>query len=103
MVIDLQGLKEIINIVLEKYLNNNGLSVETDKDNYWYIDVDEGFNFTQSPKADEICVGSLEDDYNSLIKLLNGQREANILDLERISNLLNVILYETEHSKEKWL
>jgi len=101
MNINIRELKEIMNSVLEKCILNNGEIIQTEEDNFWYIDLDDGTNFVQEP--DNLCVGSLNDDYKSLEVLLKNERNINILDLDRIANVIKFISLEIGRSTDKHL
>jgi len=96
VIIEVQELKEIIEIVLQKYISNYGKSLKTDNDYYWFINPDNGYNFKEVPNDEEFLVGSLVDDYTSLKQLLDEKGEVSIIDLDRISSILTVISYEIE-------
>ncbi len=78
---------------------NNGKYLETEEDNFLFIDMEIGLDLKNKPSS--FCVGSLEDDYMSLGEISNGKREVNILDLDRISNMFEIILFEIEKGKIK--
>ena len=99
MKIDVSVLKEVVNIVLNRYIDNNGKWLETEQDNFWFIDMEQAVNLKKEPSS--LCVGSLEEDYIALQEILANQRIANILDLDRISDLLKIISLEVENSKDK--
>lgn len=101
MNINVANLKKIVNLVLEEYISNNGSIIETEEDNFWYIDTADALEFSRSP--DNICVGSLIDDYESLEKLLSEGRGVNILDLDRIANVIKFISLEIERDGNKYL
>lgn len=47
-----------------------------------------------------MCVGSLEDDYGSLMEILSLNRKVNILDMDRIANIFKILSYEIEKQKD---
>lgn len=101
MKIDINNFKKVVNTILEKCILNNGAVLEIKEDNFWYIDTADGIDFTQKP--DNICVGSLIDDYKSLESLFLANRDVNILDLDRVANIIKFISLEIERDGSKHL
>lgn len=101
MKINVLKLKNIVNDVCNKFIENNGNYIETEHDNFWYVDMEQALDFQKKP--DSLCVGSLEDDYVALEEILNEKRTINILDLDRISDIFEIISYEVEKSKDKMM
>ena len=93
-------MKKIVNLVLEKYIENNGEIVDTEFDYFWNVLSEDALNFQQEPQ--ELAVDSFVDDYTALKEILTG-REINILDLERISNIFRLISIETVKSADKFI
>lgn len=50
-----------------------------------------------------MAVGSLEDDYLNLERIVTEADSVNILDLERIANIFRRISFEVENSKNKFI
>lgn len=71
--------------------------IETDVDYFMNIDISDAINFKE--KNPNICVESINDDYEAIIEISNNKRKINVLDLERIANVIRVIAYEIENSK----
>lgn len=101
MVIDVLKFKSIVEKVCKKYIDRNGQYLDTAQDCFWYVDMSEAVDFSKSPES--LCVGSLKDDYSTLEKVLDEEREINILDLDRISDLFKLISFEIENRKDKML
>ena len=101
MIIDILELQNVVQEICKKYIENNGRYLETEEDNFWFIDMEMGLDLKNTPSS--LCVGSLEDDYMSLVEISNGKREVNILDLDRISNIFKLISFEIEKRKDKML
>jgi hypothetical protein len=73
----------------------NDINIETD--NYWLVDWDDIEDFNSDSL--ELGVGSFYDDWNHLQKVLLGEYELNVLDLQRLSTLLNILgktIYQSE-------
>ena len=101
MRLDISRLKDIAMAICDKYMENNGKYLETEKDNFWFIEMEQAIDLQKEP--DSWCVGSLEDDYFDLEEIVLKGREVNILDLDRFSNLFKLLSYEIEKSKDKIL
>lgn len=101
MNINIVDFKKIVNFVLDKCILSNGFEIETEEDNFWFIDTADGIDFSQNPN--NICVGSLIDDYKSLQTLISGERDVNILDLDRVANVIKFISLEIERDDNKHL
>ncbi len=99
MEIDISILQRLTNLICENYIERNGQFININIDYFWNIDLKQAVKLSDIP--DKFEVDSLEDDYNSLIRLLSCNREVNILDIDRISNIFKAISYETEMQKDK--
>lgn len=99
MKIKVSQIQDIVMAICNKYIENNGENLETEQDNFWFIDMEQAINLKREP--DSWYVGSLEDDYICLEEIISKKRDVNILDLDRISNLFRLLSYEIEKSKEK--
>jgi hypothetical protein len=101
MTINIRELKVIVEKVLEKCISNNGEMLNTEEDKFWYIDTPDGIDFSKVP--DNLFVGSLVDDYINLEAIIKEGRNVDILDLERISNVIKFISFEIDRSPDKFL
>ena len=54
--------------ICDKYMENNGKYLETEKDNFWFIEMEQAIDLQKEP--DSWCVGSLEDDYFDLEEIV---------------------------------
>ena len=84
----LSDLDEIIKIIVSKTKIDN---LDINKDYYWNIDPESKFNPNKDP---ELNIGSLSDDLEYLNLILQKKHDPNILDFERLGNLL---IYIGEH------
>lgn len=100
MKIDIVTLRRIIDQACDRYCDINGRYLETEIDYFWYIEMEEGIDFQKEPR---VFVASLDDDYTSLEQIEKDNREVNIVDLDRISNIFKAISYEIEHQNDKFL
>ena len=91
-------MQKIVDLVCEKYIENNGEIINTEFDYFWNILSEDALNFQQEPQ--ELAVDSFVDDYIALKEILMG-REINILDLERIANIFRLISIKTDKSADK--
>lgn len=98
MTINISELQKIIYDVMKQYMEFNSEEINTNEDNYWFIDMEDALDFTNQPTS--MCVGSLEDDYGSLMEILSLNRKANILDMDRIANIFKILSYEIEKQKD---
>ena len=90
---------ELICKSLIQKLKNHGIEyVDIDTDYYWIVTTDEWDDFTSSP--DEISVGSLIDDWESLKKILEQQNIVTFVDYERFANILRAVAEAITSSKE---
>ncbi|MDB2038653.1 hypothetical protein PM001_21430 [[Clostridium] symbiosum] len=101
MKIKVSEIQNIAMAICIKYIENNGEYLETEQDNYWFVDMEQAIDLKKEP--DSWCVGSLEDDYLCLEEIISQKRDVSILDFDRISNLFRLISYEIEKSKKKML
>ncbi len=99
MKLDISKFKDIVEAICDKYIENNGKYLETEQNNFWFVNLEQAIDFKKEP--DSWCVGSLEDDYFCLEEIILKRREVNILDLDRISNMFKLLSYEIENSKDK--
>lgn len=100
-IIDLEKLGKIAGIICKKLAQNNGRYLDTDKDYFWFIDMEAGLNLKKEP--DFLSVGSLADDYLNLERRETEDDSVSILDLERIANIFRLISFEVESSKDKFI
>lgn len=99
MIIDVNELGTALNELINKCYKSNIRFIDTTEDNFWYIDTEESFDLEQEPQ--ELCVGSICEDYEELTKLTRKLREPNILDFERCANILKVLGESINKSKDK--
>lgn len=86
MKVELQKLKQLCNLLIDRAQESGFQEIEIDVDNYWIIVSDDRENFsTNSPN---ICVGSLIDDIESLQKILDGTNQPTPVDFDRLASLL---------------
>lgn len=101
MIIDLEKLGEAAEIICKKLIQNNGRYLDTDKDYFWLIDMEAALDLKKEP--DSLAVGSLEDDYLNLERIVTEADSVNILDLERIASIFRLVSFEVENSKNKFI
>lgn len=99
--IDLEKLGKSAEIICKKLVQNNGRYLDTEKDYFWFIDMEAGLDLKKEP--DFLSVGSLADDYLNLERLETEDDNVSILDLERIANLFRLISFEVENDKNKFI
>ena len=84
MKIKLEELDLLLRMLIKKAAKVNISDFELEQDYYWNIDSDLKYNMNVDP---ELNVGSLFDDWRSLIKAKENNEFTN-LDFERLGNLL---------------
>jgi hypothetical protein len=80
---------------------NQGISKVELNDYYWLVAADERENVT-SPEKPSLVVGSLVDDWESILKMINGQYPPTIVDFERLGNILIAIGEAIHHSQKPY-
>jgi hypothetical protein len=92
----IDDLEVVLKKLLQKAKNSNINEVEISHDYYWNIDLSIKYEIDKNPDLD---VGSLKDDIESLNKLIKNSKNPDILDFERLGN---VLIYISEYiSKSK--
>ena len=90
-------LKEIFNRIVEK-LEREGIdNVNIDEDYYWIILSGEWTDFDSNPSP---AVGSLIDDWESLLRCLNGNAPFTYVDFDRTASILRAVSEKVNPSKE---
>ncbi|MFF2450764.1 hypothetical protein ACFVSW_27430 [Neobacillus sp. NPDC058068] len=97
MKIKTKEIEQLVLMLLNKLKEKDISEVTIDTDYYWSVDWNDIENFKS--ESLEFGVGSFCDDWNHLQKILSGEFELNVLDLQRLSTLLN-ILGKTIHESE---
>lgn len=99
MRLDIGLLREIVNTTFQKYIDDNGIYIDTEVDYFWNIDMIQAVNFKQLPQS--LKVESLDDDYEELMSIIKSKRNVNIIDFDRLANVFKVISYEIENQPDK--
>lgn len=89
MKIALNQLKELCEIILGKIENLGLEEVGIDVDFYWNVSFEEAYNF--AVERPEIMVGSLIDDWEWLLKVLNKKNPVTTVDFERLGNVIEIL------------
>lgn len=101
MKIDINLLKEVTLLVLQRYIDFNGTCLNTEVDYFWDIDMDSAVNFQSLPIEKAFLVQSLEDDYKCLEEVAKSIREISIIDLDRLADIFKAISYEIDKSENR--
>lgn len=101
MKININVLRQSIDVVLHRLENLNGETIEINKDYYWQLDSDVIFDLSQQPSAKQ-C-GSLSDDWNELVKLSENPARCNIADIERIAGIMTALSHEISNYENKFM
>lgn len=86
MKVKLNELKYSCDILINKAKDSGFDEIEIDSDNYWLISSDEREEF--SSDTPNLCVGSINDDIESLKNILEGINPPTPVDFDRLANLL---------------
>lgn len=98
MEIKLDDVKTMVDILVNK-AKDQGISVIKLNDYYWSFPADERENMTEKDPPSPV-VGSLVDDWESIMKVINGINPPSIIDFERIGNIL-ISVGESIHKSDK--
>ncbi len=86
MVLNVNELKQMCEMLMNKAIEAGFKEVKLDKEYYWIIASDDRENFdVESPN---VCVGSLVDDLSEMKKVLNGEQQPTVLDFDRLASVL---------------
>ncbi len=89
MIITVDKLRVLFEKLMNKMEDNGIYSLEiNDVDYYWIVLSSEWTNFQSEVKP---AVGSLEDDWENLQKVLSGEEIPTYVDFERIAAILRAI------------
>ncbi|MDM1022264.1 hypothetical protein QSV37_18550 [Acinetobacter sp. VNK23] len=102
--IDIQELKEIINLILDSVMQKQGQFIDTNDDNYyWVLNINQIFNMNIEIDLQSLEVGSLIDDVEFL-KACKDNQIFNSAVFTHITPLLSYLLLREirrlDHSKE---
>lgn len=86
MEIKLDDLKTVVDLLINKAKKRGIMTVEL-RDYYWSVPADERENITEN-LAPSLVVGSLVDDWEGIVKVINGINPPTIVDFERVGNIL---------------
>lgn len=86
MEIKLDDLKTVVDLLINKAKKRGIMTVEL-RDYYWSVPADERENITEN-SAPSLVVGSLVDDWEGIVKVINGINPPTIVDFERVGNIL---------------
>jgi hypothetical protein len=85
MIIEMEKLRYLCEILIKKTEYLGIQEIQLDTDNYWIITSDNREDFsTNSP---EVSVGSLQDDWEQLVKILSGEHPPTPVDFDRIASI----------------
>lgn len=91
---------EIIENVLNEFFKilkkNNIRMIETDIDYFWNIDISDAIKFEE--KEPTIVVESICEGYTEVCNVNTKKRNLNVLDIEKLANIIRILAYEIEKS-----
>ena len=85
MNLSLNELQQFFDKIVKKLQQNGYENIHISQDYYWSIPIDDCYSFNDEKR--KIVVGSLYDDYNSLLNMMK-EDFVNSLDIERFASLL---------------
>lgn len=90
MEIDLLKLKDVMNLLLDHIVVTRGVqSFEIEQANYWNIPTEEIYDATHQPSA--LDIGSLIDDWEFLLSLLDKENEPVTYQLTQLAPLIRYL------------
>src|SRR5688572_17241614 len=98
MKIEIDRLEILFSQILRK-LRELGIDhVDVKYDFYWLISSADWAKFDKSPK--EPVIGSLADDWNSLVKVSRDEHPMMFVDFDRVSSILRAISEELNSEED---
>ena len=82
-------LRQIFECLIQRMGNDEIQSIDIGTDYYWLVSTSEWDDFSKTPE--EISVGSLVDDWNSLKSILETKRIVSYVDYDRFASVLRAI------------
>jgi len=98
--VKLEDVITAIHMLVDK-AKKQGISAVELNDYYWSVAAEERENVTV-PDEPSLVVGSLVDDWESILKMINGQNPPSIVDFERLGNVLISIGEAIHHSHKPY-
>jgi len=86
--ITVEQLSRIFELLIQKLRADNVEKIDVPMNEYWYIGSDEWANFKDDLTQ---LVGSLDDDWDSIKSVIDGQNIISYLDFERVGFILRAI------------
>lgn len=87
MKIRISVIKTLANVLTERAIHSGIDAVAIEGDSYWFVEPRTDMKL----KNPMLSVGSLNDDWNWLEKLLSDQGQPTCVDFERLGNILIAI------------
>lgn len=91
MKIKREELQAITALFLKKLEDSNIDEVELTEDFYWSVDSDKLYNPYKSPKKKNLTLGQLSHDWESLVELLEADKEPNSLQLRWLAEMFRYL------------
>lgn len=91
MKVNVDYIKKITSLLLERLKESKGNEIEIKNDYYWDISEDELYSPYEEPK--NITLGQLSNDLEE-VQRLNKSDDAIVYDLKRLSQILKVLSIE---------
>lgn len=88
MKIDVNILKQLVSAIFLKFEEDGISSLEVDEDFYWHIPRDKIYNPYEEPKTEDLSLGQLSDDWETLHAAVISGAEIEYGSLIKLSSLL---------------
>jgi hypothetical protein len=87
MKITIKELQKICELLLDRVKNIEGEQIVFAKDNDFYLMVSRSERQNIAADHPELGIGSIAENIESLKELLSGEKEPNLIDLERFGQI----------------
>ena len=98
MKITIQELKVLCEKILTEAEMSNIKEIDIPIDYYWSVGFDDAYNMNK--EIPDLIVGSFEDDWQNLKKIIETKNTPTIVDIERLGNVIK-ILGDSIHKSDK--
>ncbi len=93
MVIKTEEIEGLFKLLIEKLKEGGIENISINQDYYLNISPSDLYKLEKISNV-ELTVGSLDDDWQSLLKTINGESIFTYLDFNRIASILNAVSEE---------
>lgn len=93
---EIEIIENVFNELFNILKNKNIRKIETDIDYFWNIDISDAIKFEK--KEPTAVVESISEDYAAICEVNKNKRNPNVIDIEKLANIIRIIAYEIEKS-----